>query len=618
MEDYEPETEIEENIENLYNISLLDEDYELSMKAKESFIEFKIQLKNIIVNYYYKSKYDLETINKLFASTFKGIKEVFNFFDKELNDKKVKLIKINNKNIINVNFKNNINLELQQIKLKKDEMLFSLLKEVNSLRNKLNSKIEKSVEELIEDNNKQFKKYINIMKDNNKQLIEYINIKNKSENVVEERDSITILSKERENEMEYIDELYLEELSKPENAIQIVDQMEILKENQSIYEEKIKEKENEIKELKEIINQLKQEKEKKLNENNILENKKVLKPLLDECQFNDNINLINNFNLIDANKMNDIKIIENSLNITSIKSVTVYKIKRNDKILYEIAYPDNKNGYNIIIYNLLLNKSTNTISNVHLNEIHIIKHYYDKLSENHILLTSSSDKSIKLWNISSYPISNILHIKHCFDGHISSPFCLMYNNEEYYIFGGSLDQKKNIWNKNGELIGSIEKSLLNASYFIESTYIDNKPYILLSGRYHSECYDYNNTSIKIYKSNNKNNSHYVVNLFKNNNKIYLISGDYVGNIIIFDFISTNEISSISDCGKIYSFCSINERYILVGNIKGELKVIDFNNKSIINNYNAHNKPIAGIEKIKINEKEEYIITYDINEIKLWK
>ena len=158
MEDYEPETEIEENIENLYNISLLDEDYELSMKAKESFIEFKIQLKNIIVNYYYKSKYDLETINKLFASTFKGIKEVFNFFDKELNDKKVKLIKINNKNIINVNFKNNINLELQQIKLKKDEMLFSLLKEVNSLRNKLNSKIEKSVEELIEDNNKQFKK----------------------------------------------------------------------------------------------------------------------------------------------------------------------------------------------------------------------------------------------------------------------------------------------------------------------------------------------------------------------------------------------------------------------------------------------------------------------------
>ena len=112
--------------------------------------------------------------------------------------------------------------------------------------------------------------------------------------------------------------------------------------------------------------------------------------------------------------------------------------------------------------------------------------------------------------------------------------------------------------------------------------------------------------------------HLIVNLFKNNNKIYLISGDDGGNVIIFDFISTNEISSISIGVCIFSLCSINEKYILVGNVKGELKVIDFDNKSIINNYNAHNKVIAGIEKIKINEKEEYIITYSLNEIKLWK
>ena len=111
--------------------------------------------------------------------------------------------------------------------------------------------------------------------------------------------------------------------------------------------------------------------------------------------------------------------------------------------------------------------------------------------------------------------------------------------------------------------------------------------------------------------------HGIVNLFKKNNKIYLISGDIVGNVIIFDFISTNEISSIYVGGWIYSLCSTNEKYILVGNGIGELKVIDFDNKSIINNYNAHNV-VVGIEKIKINEKKEYIITYDFNEIKLWK
>ena len=168
------------------------------------------------------------------------------------------------------------------------------------------------------------------------------------------------------------------------------------------------------------------------------------------------------------------------------------------------------------------------------------------------------------------------------------------------------------------LIRAIEKSKLNICVFIETTYIDNKPYILLSGEYHSECYDYNNDTIQIYKSNNKNNTHYIINLFKNNNKIYLISGDGGGNVIIFDFISTNEISSIKVGGAISSLCSINEKYILVGNTNKELKVIDFDNKSIIKKYEVHERPVAGIEKIKTHKKKEYIITYDNKEIKLWE
>ena len=119
--------------------------------------------------------------------------------------------------------------------------------------------------------------------------------------------------------------------------------------------------------------------------------------------------------------------------------------------------------------------------------------------------------------------------------------------------------KKRYWIKYVQVIRSIDKSKLIGSSFIETTYIENKPYILLSGEYHSECYDYNNNEIKIYKSNNKNNPHNIVNLFKNNNKIYLISGDDGGNAIIFDFISTNEISSIKVGGIIYALCSINEK-----------------------------------------------------------
>ena len=109
--------------------------------------------------------------------------------------------------------------------------------------------------------------------------------------------------------------------------------------------------------------------------------------------------------------------------------------------------------------------------------------------------------------------------------------------------------------------------------------------------------------------------------FKKNETIYLISGDSDsdGNVIIFDFLSTNEISSNSIGNYyLYSLCSLNEKYILVGDNNKELKIIDFDNKSIVKNYSAHNNIIYGIEKIKIPEKGEYIITYDDTEIKLWK
>ena len=103
MEEYEPETEVEENIRHIYNLVVLDEEYELSMNINDSFLEFKLQLKNIIVDFYFQSKYDLKTLNKLLFTSFKGIKDVFNFFDKLLNDKKINLIKLKNI-IIYLNF----------------------------------------------------------------------------------------------------------------------------------------------------------------------------------------------------------------------------------------------------------------------------------------------------------------------------------------------------------------------------------------------------------------------------------------------------------------------------------------------------------------------------------
>ena len=162
-------------------------------------------------------------------------------------------------------------------------MNLMFIKEINTLKKKFNSKNEKSLDEF-----------------NDKQLKEYIDKK-------------------------------IEEAKKEFNKI---------------LEEKIKEKDNEI---KEEINQLKEEQEKLLNQIQHKDqiNPKIKIPLVEKdkkeikknqvinfnkFEDNDNVNLINDFNSIKIENMKVSKVIAINIKINYIKSVAVYKIKRNNEI----------------------------------------------------------------------------------------------------------------------------------------------------------------------------------------------------------------------------------------------------------------------------------------------
>ena len=163
---------------------------------------------------------------------------------------------------------------------------------------------------------------------------------------------------------------------------------EIIKDNEKILEEKINIGDNNHKDIKEIISGLKEEYEDKIKEfqnkqneiisemdknlNLLLAEYKVKKEVEEQKEkeiereeeekkeiernneLNDIVNLINDFKFYNINTMRN-NTISNNLYITYMKSVAVYNIKKNNDILYEIAYPDNYNGYNIILYNILLN-----------------------------------------------------------------------------------------------------------------------------------------------------------------------------------------------------------------------------------------------------------------------
>ena len=305
------------------------------------------------------------------------------------------------------------------------------------------------------------------------------------------------------------------------------------------------------------------------------------------------------------------------------------------------CYSDNYQTAHIIIYNLVSNKIENKIYNAHNYYIYILKHYYDSSTKNHILLSSSCESKnsnsnicIKLWNISTNPIIIILKIIY---KQVDLNCCLMFKNEDIFIFAkekkSEYEGRMYVWNKNGTLKKKINKINLIYLYFIEATYFENKNYILLSGNNYdkntskynhlSECYNYDEDDIKTYKDEENNSHIYCMNLFKKGNEIYLITGSYQ-KVNIFEFESTKFIKRIQiGESSVNSLCSINEKYIIASN-SFKLKIIDMEKYSVVKEYSVYEddddkNDVYGIEKIKIPEKGEFIITYSNKGIiKIWK
>ena len=552
-------------IESKKFILFLEEDeYQLDMSLyNNNYIEFKIIQNNPLASCYYIEKYNLEAIIKLTKNFYEDMIEVYQYFKniflKKIQEKKINLFLSEEKNLMYIKYKtikNEINEIEVELKLKK----INLNKNDNDIVPVLMKEI-KQLKKMFIEKNIYYEKIINELKKNNDLLMqEYNKIKNQK--------------KEEEKE----------------------------EEKRKIEEEKF-------------------------------------------SSLNDNVNLINNFKCENFEELKDINAIstneQSHIKYSQSKSIAVYCIIKNNERLYQMAYPEIKckdtyNFSHIIIYNLLLNKKENKIYKAHDGEIINIKHYFHSSTKNHILLSSSIYNCflIKLWNISSNPIINILNIEDYNKMYDCPQACLMFKDENFFILGGP---KISVWDQNKNFLNKIGKSKIENLNFIEATYIDDKSYILLSGSdskkaYFSECYNYEEDSIKTY--NNNNSIVYGINLFRKGKKIYLITGckEERLKVNIFDFVTTNLIKEIQLESKdgICSLCSINEKYIIVSD-NCKLKIIDMESYSVVKNYSAHyddkefNKiyggdfnKINGIEKIKIPEKGEYIITYSDFYIKIWK
>ena len=136
----------------------------------------------------------------------------------------------------------------------------------------------------------------------------------------------------------------------------------------------------------------------------------------------------------------------------------------------------------------------------------------------------------------------------------------------------------------------------------------------------SKCYNSDEDDIKTYEDIDNNSQIYCINLFKKGNDSYLIISS--NEKVIFLNLIQQIIKQIQ-LGEqsVNSLCSINEKNIIASNSL-KLKIIDMETYSVVKKYfgfyDKEKGAINEIEKIKMPEKGEFLITYLYYRIKIMK
>ena len=579
-----------EKIESISsNILLENEEYQIELILySNDILEFKVKSNSHLASCNYAEKYNFEQIKeKASFKNKKDMKEVFQFYKKKFENKKISLFLSENK-IMHIYYKTitedeelEVKLELKKMNLERENIVDNLAKEIEDLKNQ-NLELKKKV------------------------------------------DDFQIL-KNQFNELKKNYNLIMEEYNKK------------------------KEKENEEEQRKKNEEKIEQQRQKE--EENLL-------------AMNDNLNLNNNFEL--KNFDNPKSIAQLPVERLGPKTVAVYCIIENNKRIYQMAYPKCKyfnrdnNGYeesDIIIYNLVTNNIDYQIIDAHNGCINNIKHYYNSYTKCHYLLSTSYKQNtnriyllLKLWKIiHSNHIEEYLNIEDNFEyknNNILNIFnaCLLLIDKEFKIYCGASNQQLGQYDEKGNLDKYIDKSQIDYERnFIEAAYFkvknEEKKYILLSGYnsksklYLSESYDCDTGKIRAYYHNDNDKCKVsCMNLFKKGEKILLINfaNDKVNifnfgeerpkKVILLEKFSSKHLYQ----SNFQSLCSISQKYI-IASFFNVLNIIDIEKGTVISKSGFYSyygikdiEDFTGIEKIKIPEKGEYIITYSQYLIKIWK
>ena len=492
-------------------------------------------------------------------------------------------------------------------------------KVVDQIKNELDSTIHLSLQKIYDQNKEklvELKSNLNTDKEMSEKINKLLSVKipdlltyNTMMNEQNTLDLVTSSLKTQDEKHKFISDIKF--LSNTERTLELTKQLDNL-----IYLDQISTKdEKKEKELNDkidtILNELEENLDKKLEE---IENSIILPKL--SSLFYPNKNVI--FTSEPTNLVYIKDICTNAHKTNSIDSVfSAFKsLKGQSLVVWGTP------TYSIECFDLGLDKVIKKIENAHIQTIFSCRHYLDRKGKRDLVITSSYDRSVKVWNIQE-DWANIVKISPAHTAYYIYSVSILCdeNNCKNYVITTAPNEFTKVWDFNAKFLRDF--GVNNESTYFINTYYDYKQekyYVLNANSVDVKSYDFETGNLyKSYKGFPQT-WHMSALVFEINDIQQLIESDGNGYIRTWNFHTGTPILCIMTGSVINlrGICIWNEQYLFSTGSDSQVKLYDLKKGIYVKGFLGHTTTVCAVDKIVHPNYGECLISHALDgKLKLW-
>jgi WD40 repeat protein len=248
------------------------------------------------------------------------------------------------------------------------------------------------------------------------------------------------------------------------------------------------------------------------------------------------------------------------------------------------------------------------------------RHFADEKTSTDYLLSTSCDKSCKIWNLNNNSL--MLNIPNCHTGYYLYSALMVFDNENTYVVTSSPNEYTKVWDlKTGKYLREVGTNS-DYTYFLNTWYDheNNNIYIINANSVDVKLYNFKTGALfKNYKPESNSTWHMSAFISEYKNAPHLFETDGNGNFRIWDVKSGIIVHLIQVPGcNLRGLCFWNDQYVIAAASDKTFKIFDLKNLSTQSSLKGHDDVMCAVDKAVHPVHGECLITSSIDgKIKLW-